>query len=84
MIKKKLQAGEHYLLNKSCKFDMTVLQAAKELQIKQQNVFTHMHYLQVGKRDVKILIHICKPHQSHICNNECAEIALLDVKTNYM
>jgi len=41
-----------------------------------------MQYLQVRKWDVKILIHVCKPYQSNIRNNECAEIALLNQNRN--
>jgi hypothetical protein len=48
------------------------------------HVFTHVHYLQVWKRNVEILIHISKPYQSHICDDECAKISLLNQNSNYM
>ena len=41
-----------------------------------------MQYLQVRKRDIEILVHICKPYQSNIRNDECAEIALLNQNRN--
>jgi hypothetical protein len=37
-----------------------------------------MHYLQIRKGDVKVLVHIGKPHQTNICDNECAKVALLN------
>jgi hypothetical protein len=56
----------------------SMLTVANNYESIQKNAFTHMIYLQVWKRDVEILIHICKPYQSHICDNKCAEIALLN------
>ena len=34
------------------------------------------YHLEVGNADIERFVHVCMPHNPHICHEECAKVSL--------